>query len=268
MDVISKSNAKPIGEVTKNGNWEIHNSDCRDLLKIIMAESVDLVVTSAPYFVQKNYEKEWTWEYFESLMVEVFQESERILKPGGYFVVNFGDCFNSGNRFYESDVPSVYPMSLCYYKWGMEKCQQFDLQATRIWRKQFARLSIPFVCNAHPRPVFDYEHIWTFRKKNGSNKEFVNDRKKSQRGVVGEDWSSPAKLQIHCAAFPVDLPLWAIDVYSQPNDLVMDMFMGSGTTGEAAMIAKRRFIGCELDPNHFAYAKSRIENVGANQVDF
>ena len=231
--------------------------DCAELMQTkIPAESVNLVVTSPPYFVEKEYEENWTESYFKTLMKEVFSGVNRILKPGGYAVFNFGDCYNSGNRFYDADVPSVFPASLWYYQWGREV--GFDLQATRIWRKAFAKMSIPFVCNDHPRNIFDYEHIWTFRKHNGSKEEFVNDRKLSQRGVLGEDWSSPAKLAIHCAAFPVELPLWAINVYSKPGDLVCDPFTGSGTTGVAAKIAHRRFVGCEINVDHGNYAYERI----------
>jgi DNA modification methylase len=108
--------------------------------------------------------------------------------------------------------------------------------------------------------VFDYEHVWTFRKKNGSNKEEVHDRKLSQRGVLGEGWATPAKLSVHCAAFPIELPQWAIQVYSKPNDLVLDPFMGSGTTGLAAVHLERRFLGIELDKEHADYAQARISN--------
>jgi DNA modification methylase len=189
-------------------------------------------------------------------MQKVFKEVHRLLKPGGYFVVNFGDCYNSGNRFYEADVPSVFPASIWYYEWGREV--GFDLQSTRIWRKQFARMTIPFVCNSHPRNIFDYEHVWAFRKKNGSSEEFVNDRKLSQIGVLGHGWSSDAKLNIHCAAFPYELPEWGVRVYSKPGDLVLDPFVGSGTTGLAALANGRKFIGIELDPKHAEYAKERL----------
>lgn len=218
--------------------------------------SVDLVVTSPPYFVEKEYEKGWTWEKFNGLMTDVFLSVQRILKPGGYFVVNFGDAYNSGNRFYEANVPSVYPMAVEYFRWGTQAA--FDLQATRIWRKQFAKMGIPFVCNSHPRNIFDYEHIWTFRKRDGGNKEFVNDRKLSQRGVIGEDWSSPAKLERHCAAFPIELPMWAIKVYSVEGDTVLDPFLGSGTTGLAALSLSRKFIGYEKSPEYFALAQDRL----------
>jgi DNA modification methylase len=190
-------------------------------------------------------------------MTSVFVSVQRILKPGGYFVVNFGDAYNSGNRFYKADVPSVFPMTIKYFQWGKEA--NLDLQATRIWRKQFAKMSIPFVCNTHPRNIFDYEHVWAFRKKNNSNKEFVNDRKLSQRGVIGEGWSSPAKLDQHCAAFPVELPLWAISVYSKPDETVLDPFLGSGTTGLAAQSLGRKFIGFEKNKDYFLMAEERLK---------
>lgn len=236
----------------------LHLGDCSEVLKSIDA-TVHLAITSPPYLVSKDYEKGWTFDYFAGLMSSVFSEIHRILVPGGYFVVNFGDCYNSGNRFYDADVPSVFPASVWYWQWG--KDAGFDLQATRIWRKQFAKMSIPFVCNDHPRSVFDYEHVWTWRKKNGSKDEKVNDRKLSQRGVIGDGWSSPAKIDEHCAAFPVDLPHWAISVYSQEGDTVLDPFMGSGTTGVAAKMLNRDFIGIELSPQHFDLASRNIKDV-------
>lgn len=237
-------------------NIQLYNGDCTVELLRVAAGSVDLVITSPPYFLKKEYETDWTNEYFEALMISVFEQTVRMLKPGGYFVVNFGDAFNSGNRFYTAEVPSVFPMSLLYYKWGIG--HGLDLQATRIWRKQFAKLSIPFVCNSHPRPVFDYEHVWTFRKR-GGEAEVVYNRKLSQRGVIGEDWDTPANLDIHCAAFPIELPIWAMDVYSKEGDLVVDPFVGSGTSAIAAMTRGRRFIGVEKDIKHFNYAQARID---------
>lgn len=237
---------------------KIYNMDCIEGMKSIDSNTIDLIITSPPYFLNKEYEKKWTYEYYCQLMDSVFEEASRILKIGGYMVINFGDCFNSGNRFYKADVPSVYPSSINYFNWGMS--HGLDLQATRIWRKQFAKMGIPMVCNTHPRNIFDYEHIWTFRKK-GSKDEFVNDRKLSQRGVLGEDWKSPAKLSIHCAAFPIELPTWAIKVYSHEGDVVLDPFMGSGTTALACINENRYYIGFE---NNNEYYKVSLERIDGN----
>lgn len=236
----------------------LYNEDCIKHLKQIQQNTIDLIITSPPYHVEKIYERKVTYAEYCAMMNDFFMESNRVLKPGSYMVVNFGDYFNSGNRFYEADIPACYPASINYYSWGVSNANM-DLQATRIWRKQFAKMGIPFVCNKHPRPIFDYEHVWTFRKKNGENKEFVNDRKLSQRGVIGETWTKKADIKTHPAAFPVELPLWAIQVYSQKEgDIVLDPFMGSGTTGVACKTLNRNFIGIELDTDYYNIAKSRI----------
>jgi site-specific DNA-methyltransferase (adenine-specific) len=231
--------------------------NCLDLLKDIPDSSIDLIITSPPYCLNKEYEKTVTYNDYCIMMENIFKETERVLCPGKYAVYNFGD-FNSGNRFYKSDIPGCYPATINYFKWGVEKAG-LDLQATRIWRKQFVRMGIPFVCNTHPRPVFDYEHVWTFRKKNGSNKEFVTDRKLTQRAVLGEGWTSKADIKIHCAAFPVELPTWAIQVYSKDNtNIVLDPFAGSGTTGIAAMNLGRQYILMEQSPEYYQIICERL----------
>lgn len=237
---------------------KLYNECCLQTFNKLSDESIDLIVCSPPYYVNKEYEKSVTYQDYCDMMVQVFSETSRCLTKGGYAVINFGDYFNSGNRFYESDIPACYPASINYFRWGVDTTG-LDLQATRIWRKNFARMGIPFVCNTHPRPVFDYEHVWTFRKKNGSKTEFVNDRKKSQIGVIEENWTSSAGTKKHPSSFPIELPLWAIDVYSKrESDVVYDPFMGSGTTIKAAIIKNRKYIGSEIDPSYFEIACERI----------
>jgi modification methylase len=239
----------------------IYNESCLDSMSRMDDSSIGLIVTSPPYYLNKDYEKTISYDDYCFLMKTAFLEFSRVLHPGAYAVINFGDYFNSGNRFYNADVPSCYPASINYFKWGVELANM-DLQATRIWRKQFARMGIPFVCNQHPRPIFDYEYIWTFRKKDGSNKEVVKDRKLSQRGVVGEDWTSTAGLKTHCASFPLELPLWAINVYStKTSDIVYDPFMGSGTTAIASLQMGRSFIGSEIVEDYYDIALDRIQKL-------
>lgn len=236
----------------------IYNENCLDTMEKIDTGSVDLIVTSPPYYLNKEYEKSITYPDYCKMMESVFRACSRILKGGGYAVFNFGDYFNSGNRFYDADVPACYPASINYFNWGVN-IAQMDLQATRIWRKQFSKMGIPFVCNKHPRPVFDYEHVWTFRKRNGIKTEFVTDRKLTQKGVLGEDWISSAGLKTHCASFPVELPTWAISVYSQrEKELVYDPFMGSGTTAIAARNLNRNYIGSEISKTYLKIAENRL----------
>ena len=148
----------------------VNQGDCLELMKQIADNSVDIIVTSPPYYLNKEYEKYISYSDYCDMMQKSFIEWNRILVGGGYSIVNFGDYFNSGNRFYISDVPSCYPATINFYKWGVEKAKM-DLQATRIWRKQFSKMAVPFVRNSHPRPIFDYEYIWTFRKHSTSKSD-------------------------------------------------------------------------------------------------
>lgn len=237
----------------------LHNGDCLEIMQTLPSECIHAIITSPPYYLNKEYEKTISYNDYCAMMKMCFIESNRILRGGGYAIFNFGDYFNSGNRFYKADVPSCYPASLNYFEWGVNVAGM-DLQATRIWRKQFARMGIPFVCNTHPRPVFDYEHIWTYRKRNNNKMEFVTNRKLTQRAVIGENWTSPAGLAKHCASFPIELPLWAISVYSaNEGDLICDPFMGSGTTAIACMQTNRNFVGIEINKDYFDDAENRIE---------
>lgn len=239
----------------------LYLQDCRSLYKKIDNDYIDLVVTSPPYFVGKEYEKKVGWSEYQSLMEVFYQETFRTLKPGGYLVINFGDFHNSKGRFYECEVTSTQPATPYHYEWGRKL--DFDLQATRIWMKQHARVALGFICNKRPRPAFDFEHIWTWRKKGNNGVEWVNQRALSQRGVLGHNWKSPAKLKRHCASFPIELPTWAIKVYTKDDNrsesIVFDPFMGSGTTVVACLNENCHFIGCEKDEDYFSIAVERIQ---------
>jgi len=246
----------------------IYLEDCINLYAKMPENFIDLVLTSPPYFVGKEYEKKVGWEEYKTLMENVYKETHRVLKPGGYFTINFGDFHNSKNRFYNSEVTSTQPATPYHFDWGREN--YFDLQATRIWMKNHARVGLSFICNKRPRPAFDFEHIWTWRKKGNNGEEWVNQRALSQRGVVGHNWKSSAKLKIHCAAFPLDLPDWCIKVYTKDsersNSVVFDPFMGSGTTIIACIQNGCHFIGCEKNEEYFKTAIERIKDETGEDV--
>jgi DNA modification methylase len=238
--------------------FELNKVYCMDTIegmKQLDNGCVDLTVSSPPYFVKKSYETEWTWEKFDKLMKDTFEQVFRITKPGGYFVLNFGDN-GFGRQNLGTECISTYPMT--HYYWEIK--QDFELQATRIWRKIFARVPFNGQAKVAPRNLFDYEHIWTFRKKDGTGKEKVRDIKNSCRGVVGEDWTSVAGLKTHCACFPIELPMWAIKIYSDENNIIFDPFSGIGTTELAAKKMNRNFIGFEISQEYCDVANKRIES--------
>ena len=248
----------------------LYLADCIELCSSIPNDFIDLIVTSPPYFVGKEYEKKTSWSEYEHLMSNIYDQAHRILKPGGYFTINFGDFHNSKGRFYECEVTSTQPASPCHFEWGRN--QGFDLQATRIWTKHHAKVGLSFVCNKRPRPAFDFEHIWTWRKKGNDGEEWVNKRALSQRGVLGADWKSPAKLERHCASFPVELPDWAIKVYTKDSErqdsIDFDPFVGSGTTIVAAINNGCNFLGCEKDADYCRIASERIKQDTGKEINY
>lgn len=234
---------------------EVRFENCLETMRNMEPESVDLAITSPPYFVEQDYEKGVAWPEYLDLLWNSYVGIARVLKPGGYYVVNFGDQAR-GKHIKFTETHTTIPMSIEH--WDCGRAQGLELQATRIWRKKFARMGIPFVCNHYPRPVYDYEHIWTWRKPDGTGKEIVRDRKLSQRGVLEFEGDNPQKR--FKAAFPVSLPEWAIQVYSDPGDLIYDPFTGSGTTALAARRLGRRFMGSEIDIELRLVIQELLEN--------
>jgi len=260
----------------KTDKYELYLGDCLDMMRSMPDESIDMVMTSPPYGVAKEYESDDPAIQLTetiALLDKAFEGFSRVVKKGGYIFVNFGDN-GLGKTIDKTEVLSTIPMSYYYYPIGLK--YGLELQATRIWRKQFGSMKFPFLLNYHPRPVFDYEHLWTWRKPDGIGKELVRSHSIGRRGVwasTGEDEANIEHceaniLDKHCAAFPIKIPKNAIILYSDSGDTVFDPFLGSGTTGIAALQLGRRFIGCEIEPKYFQIAKQRIELAAMQDVLF
>lgn len=247
--------------------------DCLVLMEELGDNSIDLVVTSPPYGLAKEYETDDPRKQLEenvNLIENLFVRLARVIKRGGYVVINFGDN-GFGKKINSDEVLSTIPMAIHHYPIGIK--HGFELQATRIWRKSYGAMKFPFFLNHHPRPVFDYEHIWTWRKPSGDGAEKVSDHSISRRGVWTTSTSDEAYqggyetgvLDAHCAAYPVVIPQNAIELYSDEGNLVLDPFLGSGTTAIAAIRTNRNFLGFEINSDYFAGAQKRIQNELAKQ---
>jgi modification methylase len=248
----------------------IEQGDTIEKMSALPDACVDLVVTSPPYAVGKDYEKDEDGnriglEALLRLLRGCFGEWQRIVKPGGYIFVNFGDN-TYGKQELGTEVHSTIPMTVWY--WNIAACHaQIELQAVRVWRKTFAKLGIPFICNTEPRPVLDYEHLWVWRKRDGIGKQVVRNHKLSRRAVWDttkeglDEQGEPMEKALpkgHGAAFPLAIPKWAIQLYSDPGDVVIDNFMGTGTTAEAAVELGRHYYGIDKSREWVEYACNRV----------
>jgi site-specific DNA-methyltransferase (adenine-specific) len=220
-------------------------------------ESVHLMVTSPPYGVGKDYDLNLDLKEYLTMLSSVFKEVWRALVPGGRAAVNVA---NVGRKPY---IPlHAYIIQL------MQEIG-FHMRGEIIWDKgasagvscawgSFASASNPSLRDVH-------EYILIFSKltnklEKGKKEDTIN--KENFIEWSKSIWSFPtasAKKVGHPAPFPEELPSRVIQFYTYKGDLVLDPFMGSGTTAIAALNLKRHFIGYEISPEYVDLANKRIQ---------
>lgn len=224
--------------------------------------SVALMITSPPYHVGKDYDSDDTFEQYLEMLERVFTETLRVLEPGGRAVVNVA---NLGRRPYISLSSRIVTM--------MEQIG-YLMRGEVIWRKgRSAGNSTAWGSwKSASNPIFRdiHEHCLCF-----SSGRFERVRK--GRSTITRDEFLEATLSIweippesarrvgHPAPFPVALPRRFIELFTFEGDLVLDPFIGSGTTALAALQAGRHYAGYETDPAYVALAERRISDLETAQ---
>jgi DNA modification methylase len=257
---------------------KIHNIDCLEGMKMMDKESVDLVITSPPYSNMKEYvdfkgiHPDDYVEWFMPIIKEIY----RILKPTGSFILNINDKVNDGFRH-----PYVYDLISTIHKET-----EFKMYDRLFWNK---KKSIP---NKH-RFGDKVEYIFWFTKGKGFkiymdemrteyNKSSINRMKYKlkTRHARTEDnnykeWSPNLKGALpstlidissevkrvstkHVAVFPEKLIEYFIKGSTNEGDVVLDPFMGSGTTGVVCHKLNRQWVGFEISKDYIIEAESRI----------
>jgi len=219
--------------------------------------SIHLMVTSPPYNVRKEYDDDLTLEEYLELLRRVFQETRRVLVPGGRACVNLA---NLGRKPYLPLHAYVIQLML-----GIG----FKMRGEIIWDKASSASASTawgsWMSATNPVLRDTHEYILVFSKdtfaRPGEGKESTI-RKEDFLDWTKSVWTFPAASarQIgHPAPFPEDLPRRLIELYSFRGDVVLDPFCGSGTTCLAARRAERHFVGYEIDPGYAALARERLE---------
>lgn len=249
----------------------IYQQDARTM-RTIVSSSVALVVTSPPYFAGKQYEEDLgvggvPADYFEylELLRSVFAECKRVLEPGGRIAVNVA---NLGRRPYRSLSGDVT---------GILQDLGLLLRGEVIWWKgraaggscawgAFQRPSNPVLRDLTERVViaskgrFDRALTPVQRLERGlpSTATISRDEFMEATTDLWEIAPESAKRVGHPAPFPVELPKRLIELYTYEGDVVLDPFMGSGSTAVAAVRTQRHYLGFDTDPTYVAIAKRRV----------
>ena len=247
---------------------ELIHGDCLIEMRKIPDNSIDLVVTSPPYDNLREYGG-YVFD-FDNIAKELF----RIIKQGGVVVWVVGDATIGG-----SETGTSFKQALYFKELG------FNLHDTMIFEKENP---IPLTHNRYEQ-YFEYMFIfskdspktfnpftemcqtigsYTHRRNTGRVKEAATINRDEttitkQNKYRGNIWrytlgSKKGENGNHPAPFPIKLAKEHTLSWSNNNDLVLDPFMGSGTTGVAAKELGRSFIGIEIDENYFKIAEKRI----------
>lgn len=241
---------------------QLYNDDCLKVMKTLPDKSVDCIVTSPPYWKGFEYEA-----YFNSYKQYLdwcklwLAESKRLLKPNGTLWLNvINDSEITIRAFEMMEIATrelMYKLhdTIIWYRYNQQPAntdRQLTNQCEYIFmlRHTSAGVSLnkQLAKELHPE-IFktnNVGNVWELPFNSGKqhNTGFGRKETKSKWGHSG---------------FPLALPETCIALSTKENDVVMDMFMGSGTTGVAAKKLNREFIGIELDTNSFNIAKERID---------
>jgi DNA modification methylase len=249
-------------------------SDAREMIEV-PDNSVALVVTSPPYFAGKEYEEALgeghipaTYLEYLTMLEEVFAECVRTLEPGGRIAVNVA---NLGRRPYRSLSADVIRI--------LQDRLKLLLRGEVIWWKargaggscawgSFQSAANPVLRDLTERVVIAskgrFDRALSRRKRAtldlpSEGSIFRDDFMEATTDLWADIPPESATRVGHPAPFPVELPLRFIDLYTYRDDLVLDPFMGSGSTAVAAVRSDRHYVGYDTDEEYRRHAEERVE---------
>lgn len=235
------------------------NGDVVKELKKLPSESVDCIVTSPPYWKGFEYESYFnSYNQYLKWSEKWLKECKRVLNRNGYFFLNVANDSETTVRVNEllnictNKIMFKLHDTIIWYVYNRQPAntnRQLTNQHEYIYMLRHSSNDI----NLHKKELYDYNPN-IFKTKNvgnvweipfNKNKSTISFKKKTK-----SKWGHNG--------FPLDIPLSCIILTTKENDVVLDCFMGSGTTGVACKKLNRRFIGIDIMEEYVEIAKQRI----------
>ena len=263
----------------------VHLGDCLDVLKDLPDQSVDLIVTSPPYADQRadTYGGVHPDRYVEWFMPRA-SEMLRVLKPTGSFVLNIKEKAMNGERHtYVLELilamrksgwlwteEYVWHKRNCYPgKWpnrfrdAWERCLHFT-KARKFKMNQDA-VMVPMGDWAKTRlKALGKNDVVRYDSQvgNGFGKNIANWQKRDKAYPTNVlHLATECGNKQHSAAYPIALPKWFIQLFSDPGDVILDPFVGSGTTLDAAMDLGRVGVGIDVSSEFVEMCRARLRPI-------
>ncbi len=226
-------------------------------MKEIPENSVHLMITSPPYNVSKEYDEDLSLKEYLKLLKDAFSETYRVLVNGGRACVNVA---NLGRKPY---IPLSDYISKMMIDIG------FNMRGEIIWNK--AASASPstawgsWMSASNPTLRDIHEYILVFskgdykRERKGRNNTITKEQFMEWTKSIWTMNAESARRIGHPAPFPEELPYRLIQLLSFKDDIILDPFMGSGTTAISALKSKRNFVGYEISEDYIELANKRIE---------
>ena len=234
---------------------KIFNKSSEDMNELV-DNCVSLTVTSPPYNIGKDSDLELNDEEYWKMINKVFSETYRVTKSGGRLVVNVA---NLGRKPY---IP--------FSKYFTEALNEigFIMRGEIIWQKSkgananFAWGSWLSASNPVIRDIHEYCLVFSkdsMKNSSGGKSTIEKDEFMESTLSIWNITPEKAKKIGHPAPFPVELPKKFINLYSFEDDLILDTFIGSGTTAVASKLLKRKYVGYEINKNYIEIANNRLK---------
>ncbi len=226
-------------------------------MKELPDNSIHLMITSPPYNVSKEYDQDLSLKEYLNLLENAFKETFRVLVNGGRACINVA---NLGRKPY---IPLSDYISKMMIDIG------FNMRGEIIWNK--ASSASPSTAwgswQSAANPILRdiHEYILVFSK--GDYKREKGEKENTISKEQFMEWTKSiwtmnaesAKRIGHPAPFPEELPYRLIQLYSFRGDIVLDPFMGSGTTAVAAIKSDRKFVGYDISQEYIDLAEKRLK---------
>ena len=265
---------------------KITTGDCREVMKEMPANSIDLMVTSPPYGVgiaYDSFDDDINFDDYKEFSKEWLTEAFRVLKPDGRLALNIPYEINrqekGGRIFMVAELWNILA-SIGYKFYGVVDLEESSphRSKTTAWGSWMSPSS-PYIYNPKECVLLCYKQLskkqtkgtpqwksWVEQVEDKNNPElFVNKKmyEKSDKddfiSLVYGQWNYFADTRQQTkATFSMDIPVRAMKILSYKEDIVMDPFMGSGTSAVAAEFVGRNWVGVELSENYTEVANKRL----------